>query len=438
MKKRSYAFSLTIIGILYFTFGFITWLNNQLIPFLKTACQLSDTQAYLVTFAFYISYFVMALPSAEILKKTGFAKGMSLGLVVMALGCLIFIPAAMSRNYVVFLIGLFVQGTGLALLQTAANPYVTILGPIESATQRMCIMGLFNKIAGIIGIYIFSKALLSNFDAISHSITTAQGVEQIALLDDLAHRIILPYIVMACSLVVISLGVYLAKLPDINASSDSVEEKDDNKKTGLPIYLWLGVLALFFYEGAEVMAIDTLVPYSKSIGLPDTIYSKIGMFALAALLVGYISTIVLIPKYISQTKALVYCSILSLVFVCIALLTSGVVSLTFLILLSFSNSVMWGAIWALAIDKLGKHTSFASALLIMAIVGGALIPLLYGGLSDAMDNRQLPYILFLPCYLFILWYAVKGHKIGKKTNKWQRNTKLYVFSAEKTISMLRI
>ena len=222
MKKRSYAFSLTIIGILYFTFGFITWLNNQLIPFLKTACQLSDTQAYLVTFAFYISYFVMALPSAEILKKTGFAKGMSLGLVVMALGCLIFIPAAMSRNYIVFLIGLFVQGTGLALLQTAANPYVTILGPIESATQRMCIMGLFNKIAGIIGIYIFSKALLSNFDAISHSITTAQGVEQIALLDDLAHRIILPYIVMACSLVVISLGVYLAKLPDINASSDSV------------------------------------------------------------------------------------------------------------------------------------------------------------------------------------------------------------------------
>lgn len=414
MKKRSYAFSLTIIGILYFTFGFITWLNNQLIPFLKTACQLSDTQAYLVTFAFYISYFVMALPSAEILKKTGFAKGMSLGLVVMALGCLIFVPAAMSRNYIVFLIGLFVQGTGLALLQTAANPYVTILGPIESATQRMCIMGLFNKIAGIIGIYIFSKALLSNFDAISHSITTAQGVEQIALLDDLAHRIILPYIVMACSLVVISLGVYLAKLPDINASSDSVEEKNDNKKTGLPIYLWLGVLALFFYEGAEVMAIDTLVPYSKSIGLPDTIYSKIGMFALAALLVGYISTIVLIPKYISQTKALVYCSILSLVFVCIALLTSGVVSLTFLILLSFSNSVMWGAIWALAIDKLGKHTSFASALLIMAIVGGALIPLLYGGLSDAMDNRQLPYILFLPCYLFILWYAVKGHKIGKK------------------------
>lgn len=412
MKKNNYFFNLTIIGILYFVFGFITWLNNQLIPFLKTACQLSDTQAYLVTFAFYISYFVMALPSAGILKKTGFAKGMSFGLLVMALGCLIFIPAALSRNYVVFLVGLFVQGTGLALLQTAANPYVTILGPIESATQRMCIMGLFNKIAGIIGIYIFSKALLSNFDAISANINNVTGDNQVVLLNDLAHRIILPYIIMACGLVLIALMVYLAKLPDVNSSNEvSKQEKQTNK---LPLFLWLGVLALFFYEGAEVMAIDTLVPYSKSIGLPDTIYTKIGMYALAALLLGYVSTIVLIPKYLSQRKALIYCSVLSLIFVIIALSSKGVTSLVFLILLSFSNAVMWGAIWALAIDKLGKNTSFASALLIMAIVGGALIPLLYGGLSDLLHSTHIPYILFLPCYLFILYYAVKGYKVGKK------------------------
>ncbi len=412
MKKNNYFFSLTIIGILYFVFGFITWLNNQLIPFLKTACQLSDTQAYLVTFAFYISYFAMALPSAGILKKTGFAKGMSFGLLVMALGCFIFIPAALSRNYVVFLVGLFVQGTGLALLQTAANPYVTILGPIESATQRMCIMGLFNKIAGIIGIYIFSKALLSNFDAISANINNVTGDNQVVLLNDLAHRIILPYIIMACGLVLIALMVYLAKLPDVNSSNEvSKQEKQTNK---LPLYLWLGVLALFFYEGAEVMAIDTLVPYSKSIGLPDTIYTKIGMYALAALLLGYVSTIVLIPKYLSQRKALIYCSVLSLIFVIIALSSKGVTSLVFLILLSFSNAVMWGAIWALAIDKLGKNTSFASALLIMAIVGGALIPLLYGGLSDLLHSTHIPYILFLPCYLFILYYAVKGYKVGKK------------------------
>ncbi|MDO5760132.1 MAG: sugar MFS transporter [Bacteroidota bacterium] len=414
MKKNSYLFPLTIIGILYFVFGFITWLNNQLIPFLKTACQLSDTRAYLVTFAFYISYFVMALPSASILKRTGFAKGMSLGLLVMAVGCLIFIPAALSRNYVVFLFGLFVQGTGLALLQTAANPYVTILGPIESATQRMCIMGLFNKIAGIIGIYIFSKALLHNFDEINNNINVVVGEEKIILLNELAHRIILPYIIMACALVVISLMVFLAKLPNVNSSDDNADYKDDKPQTKkLPAYLWLGVLALFFYEGAEVMAIDTLVPYSKSIGLPDTIYSKIGMFALMALLIGYISTIILIPKYISQRKALVYCSLISLVFVLIALFSTGLCSLVFFILLSFSNAVMWGAIWALAIDKLGKNTSFASALLIMAIVGGAIIPLIYGGFSDAVGSLHLPYILFLPCYLFILFYALRGYKIGK-------------------------
>lgn len=415
MKKNSYIFPLTIIGILYFVFGFITWLNNQLIPFLKTACQLSDTQAYLVTFAFYISYFVMALPSAGILKRTGFAKGMSLGLVVMALGCLIFIPAALNRNYIVFLLGLFVQGTGLALLQTAANPYVTILGPMESATQRMCIMGLFNKIAGIIGIYIFSKALLSNFDTITDNINISTGSEQILLLDDLAHRIIVPYVIMACSLVLIALMVYLAKLPNINSSDENEENTDNKEQTRrLPAYLWLGVLALFFYEGAEVMAIDTLVPYSKSIGLPDSVYSKIGMFALVALLVGYISTIILIPKYLSQRKALIYCSLLSLMFVIIALCTTGITSLIFLILLSFSNSVMWGAIWALAIDKLGKNTSFASALLIMAIVGGAVIPLLYGGLSDKIGSLHIPYILFLPCYLFVLYYAIRGYKAGKK------------------------
>lgn len=413
-NKKSYVFSLTIIGILYFVFGFITWLNNQLIPFLQTACELSATQAYLVTFAFYISYFVMALPSAEILKRTGFAKGMSLGLVVMAVGTIIFIPAAMDRSYGLFLLGLFVQGTGLALLQTAVNPYVTILGPIESATRRMCIMGLFNKIAGIVGIWIFSKALLSNFTSVSENIAHAVGADKAALLDTLANRIILPYLIMACALVLIAIMVYLANLPDINSSDeDSLQQKSEKKSGSLPTYLWLGVLALFFYEGAEVMAIDTLVPYSKAIGLPDMVYTKIGMFALVALLCGYICTIVFIPKFISQTRALMYCCGLSLVFVTIALIFKGLPSLIFLILLSFSNAVMWGAIWALAIDKLGKNTSFASALLIMAIVGGALIPLLYGKLCDLTSSLHLPYLLFLPCYLFIMWYAIRGHKIGK-------------------------
>ena len=417
MNKRYYKICLLVIGILYFTFGFVTWLNNQLIQFLKTACQLSDTYAYLVTFAFYISYFVMALPASFFLNKRGFVKGIYFGLLIMAAGCLVFIPAAITRNYILFLIGLFIQGSGLTLLQTAVNPYVTILGPIESATRRMCLMGLFNKLAGITGIYIFSQALLSNFDTITNQIETTVGSKQILLLNNLSHRIILPYIIMACALCVIAIIVYFAKLHNINSTDENISDLKSSIKTHtakLPAYLWLGVLALFFYEGAEVMAIDTLVPYCKSLGLPDTVYSKTGMFALASLLLGYLSTIYLIPKYLQQIKALIICCILSLFFTEQFFVSSGFSSIIFLILLSFSDSVMWGAIWALSINKLGDKTSLASALLIMAIAGGALIPLLYGSLADMTGNLKIPYILFIPCYIYILWYAAIGHKIQLK------------------------
>jgi len=355
----------------------------------------------------------MALPSSWILKKTGFARGMSLGLIVMAIGSLIFIPAANTRSYILFLVGLFVQGTGLALLQTAANPYVTILGPIESAAKRMSIMGLFNKIAGIIGIFFLSKALLSNFDSVTKNIEAANGAAQVTLLNQLAGRIITPYLIIAIGLVLLAIMVWIANLPDIEPEEADKTSKGKSTLFDYP-YLILGILALFLYEGVEVMAIDTLVPYSKSIGLPDYIYSKIGMFSLAALMIGYLAGIALIPKRISQQKALTVCALLSIVFSVMALCCSGVSSLVFLILLSFSNSLMWPAIWALAIDKLGHHTSVASALLIMAIVGGALIPLLYGHLATLWNNRQTPYFLFLPCYLYIAYYSLWGCKVGKK------------------------
>src|SRR5690606_36916248 len=166
-NQKSYAFPMFIIGTLFFIFGFVTWLNSVLIPFLQQACQLTDFQAYFVTLAFYISYFVMAIPSSAILKKIGFARGMSVGLFAMALGALVFIPAAQVRSYPLFLVGLFIQGTGLTLLQTASNPYVTILGPIESAAKRISIMGIANKVAGMIGIFILVELLFSDTQEIS-------------------------------------------------------------------------------------------------------------------------------------------------------------------------------------------------------------------------------------------------------------------------------
>ena len=413
MKKNSYVFNLSIIGLLYFVFGFVTWLNSLLIPFLKTACQLPDSQAYWVTFAFYISYFVMSIPSSAILKRTGFARGMSLGLIVMAIGSILFLPAASSRNYLLFLVGLFIQGTGLALLQTAVNPYVTILGPIESAAKRMSIMGLFNKCAGMIGILLISSVLFSGMDALSAKIQTLSGAELEAELAVLASRIQMPYIIITVLLCLLALMIALARLPEVKNEDENSETKQERSIFKIP-YLWLGVLTLFLYVGVEVIAIDTLGLYAVSQGISEDIAPKLGTFSLIALTVGYIIGIILVPKHISQSQALSVSAILGFVFAIGALVSSGTTSIVFIILLSFAHAMMWPGIWPLAIDKLGSHTALGSAFLIMAIAGGAVLPLCYGQLVDCFDgNRHLPYIITLPCYAMILYYSVWGHKIGK-------------------------
>lgn len=413
MKKNSYVFNLSIIGLLYFVFGFVTWLNSLLIPFLKTACQLPDSQAYWVTFAFYISYFVMSIPSSAILKRTGFARGMSLGLIVMAIGSILFLPAASSRNYLLFLVGLFIQGTGLALLQTAVNPYVTILGPIESAAKRMSIMGLFNKCAGMIGILLISSVLFSGMDALSAKIQTLSGAELEAELAVLASRIQMPYIIITVLLCLLALMIALARLPEVKNEDENSETKQERSIFKIP-YLWLGVLTLFLYVGVEVIAIDTLGLYAVSQGISEDIAPKLGTFSLIALTVGYILGIIFVPKHISQSQALAVSAILGFVFAIGALVSSGTTSIVFIILLSFAHAMMWPGIWPLAIDKLGSHTALGSAFLIMAIAGGAVLPLCYGQLVDCLDgNRHLPYIITLPCYAMILYYSVWGHKIGK-------------------------
>ena len=413
MKKNSYVFNLSIIGLLYFVFGFVTWLNSLLIPFLKTACQLPDSQAYWVTFAFYISYFVMSIPSSAILIRTGFARGMSLGLIVMAIGSILFLPAASSRNYLLFLVGLFIQGTGLALLQTAVNPYVTILGPIESAAKRMSIMGLFNKCAGMIGILLISSVLFSGMDALSAKIQTLSGAELEAELAVLASRIQMPYIIITVLLCLLALMIALARLPEVKNEDENSETKQERSIFKIP-YLWLGVLTLFLYVGVEVIAIDTLGLYAVSQGISEDIAPKLGTFSLIALTVGYIIGIILVPKHISQSQALAVSAILGFVFAIGALVSSGTTSIVFIILLSFAHAMMWPGIWPLAIDKLGSHTALGSAFLIMAIAGGAVLPLCYGQLVDCLDgNRHLPYIITLPCYAMILYYSVWGHKIGK-------------------------
>ncbi|RAJ83303.1 glucose/galactose transporter [Chitinophaga dinghuensis] len=412
-SRSSNAKAMTVIGTLFFLFGFITWLNSVLIPFLKQACELSDFQVYFVTFAFYISYFVMAIPSSGILKKVGFANGMSVGLFTMAIGSLIFVPAAQMRSFPLFLVGLFIQGAGMTLLQAASNPYVTIIGPIERAAQRMSIMGICNKVAAMIGILLLSVLLFSDTTELSQKIETLQGAEKEAELTLLAGRVIVPYIIMAVVLVGLGFMVRKAHLPEVNPEEEAGES---NVKTPSSIfkipYLMLGILCLFLYVGVEVLAIDSLALYGEASGFTKEVAIHLGIYSLVALTVGYLLGIVLVPKYISQRAALIICAVLGTVFTAGALLTSGKTSVIFIILLSFAHSLMWPGIWPLAINKLGKFTKLGSAFLIMAIAGGAILPLLYGALCVNLGNRQMPYIIMVPCYLYILYYAAAGYKKG--------------------------
>ena len=386
---------LLIIGVLFFVFGFVTWVNSVLIAFFKDAFNLNNFQSLLVTSAFFISYFVMAIPSSWVLSKTGFKNGMSFGLLTMAVGTLLFVPAANMANYPLFLLGLFIIGTGLALLQTASNPYVTILGPRESAATRISFMGICNKVAGILSQFIFGGLLLSG----------AAGTTQ-----DLSI-VISPYSIMTAVLIALALLVRFSSLPEVEA-----EEEDEANAVAEKSSVWaypnlvLGLVAFFLYVGVEVMAGDTIINYGTSQGISMDVAKIFTTYTLYGMLAVYIVGILFIPKYLSQQKALNYSAILGLVFSVGTVALDGYMSVMCLALLGIANALMWPALWPLAIQGLGKFTKIGSALIIMMIAGGALVPLLYGKIADSMGDTQTAYAIMIPCYLFILYYATIGHK----------------------------
>jgi glucose/galactose transporter len=409
MTAKNNIFPIIVLGILFFIFGFVTWLNGTLIPYLKIACELNNFQSYLVAFAFYISYFVMALPSSWVLQKTGFKKGMMIGLFVMALGALLFIPAASSRTYYLFLLGLFIIGSGLALLQTASNPYITILGPIESAAKRISIMGICNKIAGTLAPIIMGAIILKDADKFIIELGVLDALQKAVKLDELAQRVITPYSIMALVLVVLGCMVYFSGIPEIEKEEEVSEAVNNKKSVWQHPNLVLGVMALFLYVGAEVIAGDTIGNYGQYQGIELSIAKNFTSLTLIAMIIGYIIGIFAIPKYIKQHTALALSGVLGIVFSLLIIVLSGYPSVLFIALLGLANSLMWPAIWPLAMDGLGKFTKIGSALLIMGIAGGALLPLLYGRLADVLDPQKA-YFILIPCYLFILYYATMGHK----------------------------
>ncbi|MBP5663362.1 MAG: sugar MFS transporter [Bacteroidales bacterium] len=412
-NTKNLTFSMSVIGALFFVFGFVTWLNSILMPYLELTCNLNKFQASFVPFAFYIAYFVTAIPSSLVLKKTGFSNGMALGLIIMAIGAVLFIPAAMSRTYIVFLLALFIMGIGLSLLQTASNPYVTVLGPVESAARRMSIMGICNKLAGIIGVLILANTLFSTTDGLVEQIKAMDMADpgREVLLQQLSNKVIVPYLIITATLIALVVFVKIAKLPEIQ-DEEEVSEGDTSRKSIFSYpYLWLGVLAIFFYVGAEVIAIDYLKTYGNSLGLPENVTNMLPAYALVALIVGYLLSIITVPKMLSQRMALIIQLLLAIVLVVVALCTSGIVSVIAIICLSFAHAIMWPAIWPLSIHDLGKYTKLGSAFLIMAIAGGAILPLIYGKMSLAF-NPQIAYSLLFVCYAYILFFATVGCKYG--------------------------
>jgi len=413
---RSNIGPMMIIGVLFFIFGFVTWLNGPLITFVKLAFQVQDAYAFLVPFAFYISYFVFSLPASMVLRRTGMKKGMALGLFVMAIGAMMFGQFATMRVFFGALAGLFVIGAGLSLLQTASNPYISILGPIDSAAQRIAFMGICNKFAGILAPLLIGALVLHGIGDLDQQVKAADPAARTMLLDTFAAKIHLPYMIMAGALVLLAVWVVRSSLPEIKPAGANDERAIGHSGRSIFSFphLWLGVLCLFLYVGVEVMAGDAIGTYGQGFGLPLDQTKFFTAFTLGAMLLGYVVGLLVIPRFVSQQRYLAVSAMLGVLFTLGAYITHGYASVMFVAALGFANAMMWPAIFPLAIKGLGRHTEAASALLIMGIVGGALIPQVFVHLKEHIDFQLAFALLMLPCYLYILYYGMRGHRIGQE------------------------
>ncbi|HEY0924079.1 N-acetylglucosamine MFS transporter NagP [Rheinheimera pacifica] len=420
-KKRSSILPMIIVAMLFFVLGFATWLNGSLMPYLKQMLLLTPFQASLVLFSFYIAVTFTALPSAWLIRKVGYKNGMALGMATMMLAGLLYIPAAQTQTFALFLLAQLVIGTGQTLLQTAVNPYVVKIGPEETAAVRISIMGILNKTAGVVAPIVFTALIASSFVA---PVGTELSAEQI---DAMAASLVLPYLGLAAFLGLLALAVKFSPLPELEKESAEGNKAGQIKAALARPRLALGVLALFVYVAVEVIAGDTIGLFALSLGVER--YTVMTSYTMGCMVLGYILGIVLIPRVLSQQAALAVSAVLGVALTLAIVLgdtSSYVIANTLLVpfggtalpdtllliaVLGLANAIVWPAVWPLALSGLGSLTSIGSALLIMGIAGGAFGPLFWGLASGSALGQQGAYIVMLPCYLFILFYALKGHKL---------------------------
>jgi len=409
-KGNTLVIPLLIVGVLFFVIGFGVGISGFLTPFLKDALHLTLTQSYLVTAAIFSAFVVFGSPAGWVIKKVGYKISIVFSLLIMAVGMILFVPSANMASFPVFLLALFIGGIGNTLLQASINPYVTIVGPQESAAARMCLMGIMNKLAWWMGPVFLGLFL---------------DLKNVQL-----SQVSFPFYIVTGILVALSVFIFFAPLPEVKAAGEDETEESTTStyasgKTSvfqMP-HLLLGVLALFFYVGVETLPMASIIGFAKSVfgenvANPEGYakYVPIGMF------VGYVFGVLMIPKVISQTNALKLFTIIGLVASLCVIFLPGEMGIYGLIAVGFANSIMWGAIWPLAIADLGKFTKTGASLLVMGIVGGAVLPLIFGFLLDlfktaelsTMTEYQHAYWIFIPAYLFILYFGTIGYKIRKK------------------------
>lgn len=433
--------SMIILALLYFIFGLVSWVNTILIPYFELTLQLSRFESYLVTFAFYIAYLIMAIPSSYLLNRVGYKKGMMYGLWCMAIGALLFVPAAYWRVYQVFLLGLFLLGVGLAILQSAANPYVTIVGPIESAAKRMSIVGTGNKLAGVIANLIFAAVVIRESDRelmqqIEAGVYT--GADLDAALNTLIQGVMTPYLILGIALFIFGVVIRYSPLPDLDPSvinKQSAEDVESRKSIFQYPALILGVLAMFFHIGTQMIALGTSIQYAGTMG--ESLAGpaqNIPSYTMLLTFAGYFIGIALIPKYLKQRNALLICASINLILSALIITTTGTVnflgmstdiSLWYLVIMGLPNALLYAGIWPLAISGLGKYTNLGSAFLVMALSGSAIMPIVYNAFFE-LNNATLPafesmkyaYWILIPCFAYIVWYTAWGYRI----NSWRKQT----------------
>ena len=419
-SRSGFVTSIAILGGLFFIIGFFTWLNGPLITFVRLAFEQTDVGSFLILMVFYLSYLVLALPASWILRRTGLKKGLSLALTIMAVGAATFGEFATRRWYPGALTGLFIIGGGLAVLQTAINPYISMLGSIDGAARRIALMGICNKSAGIAAPLLIGSLVLKGIGDLSSQVEAAGPIERARLLDAFAAKIHTPYLLMAGVLLVVAAAVLASPLPEIKAAAANARFSDAQRGVtadgrgifGFP-HLWLGVACLFVYVGVEVIAGDAIGVYGRGFGLPLDQTKFFTAFTLSAMLLGYVSGLLAIPRVTSQEGYLRASALLGVVLVAGAFLTKGYVSVGFVAALGFANAMMWPAIFPMAIRGLGRATETGSALLVMGIAGGAVIPETFGLLKQHYDFQAVFAALTSPCYLYIFWYAWRGHRVGQ-------------------------